>query len=772
LKDGAFRRRPEGSLRGKEGFRSGSGEIRLLEMAAEEVEDQEVGLLDPRGLLGGNGHPEVRGFRAGPPAPAGQDRGEEAALPRLLEGTQDVRGSSRGRDADAEIAGPAERADLAGEDLLVTRVVGDRRQRGDLMTEGDRGERAPILVLEPAYEFAGRMGRIAGRPPVSAEKEPPPGSKTFLRAAAEFPHGRQALGEQALFRRDALPDLVLEPKVLHARIKAAAGRGRNSDRSSDGKPRGKARRTERPAPPAKDLRTGLVRILALLLLPPFLVPGSLSAQDFYETLARRVALIARCRWPWPPIRGLCWAARPEDADPDSLALSVGGILYDRGLDVPIPMPEGLRARLPLDGFRPEGAGKGTLQGTVPLGNLESPVVLEGFRNGTASRRIRLRLSNPSDLLFPGEAHDAKARRALLWRVLAPPFRRGSALLAKDPGPGLRGREHWKDRRTPRKAPPPRSFRTRDLAGLPLLGFLVRTKEGWKETRLQKRGYPGRLDKELRKEAAAFEALLAAFLDGLRWPLPVAEGMRPVFLPDDLLDRHGMGEHPGLDLGGLYLDGRNRPHVLRDGVPLRPPHVRARPWRRPRDDGEAWVVECRRGPHLLRVLMALYHLRDENPPRLDEGPIHDSTGSWFRASDPWRRMQGVPKGPHLHLEILGLFPTSREMEACFLADPVPRRLLQAAERNTPAVPPSAFRPVPGRRNLSASVVPDPGLSYRLARVALERLRNLSGSGIPRRPDWFRDLRSRPSDRGGPLPPPPMLRLLEARIGRLEALLEAR
>ena len=104
-----------------------------------------------------------------PPSPAGDADGERAALVRLLEPAHDVGARPRGRQPDGHVTGPAQRLELAGEDVVERAVVGDRGEQRAVGGQGEGGEAGPVDQVA-ADELGGEVLAL-GRAAAVAEPE-------------------------------------------------------------------------------------------------------------------------------------------------------------------------------------------------------------------------------------------------------------------------------------------------------------------------------------------------------------------------------------------------------------------------------------------------------------------------------------------------------------------------------------------------------------------------------------------------------------------------
>ncbi|HHI80474.1 MAG TPA: hypothetical protein ENK02_10890 [Planctomycetes bacterium] len=334
--------------------------------------------------------------------------------------------------------------------------------------------------------------------------------------------------------------------------------------------------------------------------------------------------------------------------------------------------------------------------------------------------LELRLSAGRTSLFPPAQIERWRLRGETWiqDLLLPHLVRQSAELAPDPGPGRRGLAGL-----PQRAESPRPWKrfvSRAAQGLPAFGFFERTEKGiWVPARLERLGFPetcSRLSvrkhqalpwnqKELDQQWNAYEHLLQDFLDRLRWPLPkLPRSWKRRMLPDDGVDRGGIEDHEALDLGALVQREDGRFGVWPEGVPVSSPLSGAEAIPAPREDGRGFALRLQRGRFKLLSLVFLYHLAPKGPPRLEGFSPREPLLGWERR-DPAARLAGLPKGNHVHLELLGPFKGKEGLFRLFLAHRVKRSLLAAPSsgpRLSPFLLPKSLPPAPwikGRRLLA-------------------------------------------------------------------------
>ncbi len=486
----------------------------------------------------------------------------------------------------------------------------------------------------------------------------------------------------------------------------------------------------------------MTRLFALLAALPFCLAslgahpqepddGSRSLQKGLRETQIEIWLreiVERVQWPLRPEADLVALTRPSDVDAQGRKLVLGPWLWHRTWEFPLPMQLPRRLRSPFRGARiaEDGQGHLKLQGATSQEQLrwqfrllrrEDATPLWPGRPKPAAQLVLQMDTLP--LLLP----DPVKRRRFLREVLLPAFRQASAARAPDPGAGRRGRKALTSGST--KAPAARRpFHSRDLKGLPLLGFLKEDAEGRvAASRLQAAGFPVR---GIEDEQTIRRVLLGRFLTDLRWPLPdPPEGpaARRLF-PDDDWNRGGLEDHRALDLGSLSpIDGH--PRIWPVGTAVAAPALQAHPYPIARKDGRAWIYEIRQGRYRLRLLLALYHLVErEGSPVLAPPPE-----GGFQRSDPWAVLQGRPKGPHTHCEILGLAGENTRQEAFFVRHLLSQALLRApsaiaALGQPQSLLPSQPDPLSGAlADLAASLPILPGLdSFELlGKVRMDRAR---------------------------------------------------
>ena len=104
-------------------------------------------LLDHGRVVAGRDQEMVACDTHARPFDAGKADGDEAVLVGDPQRRQNVRGTSRGRQREQQVAATAEACDLAGKDLFEPVIVGDRRQRRGIGGQRDRGISRPILLV-------------------------------------------------------------------------------------------------------------------------------------------------------------------------------------------------------------------------------------------------------------------------------------------------------------------------------------------------------------------------------------------------------------------------------------------------------------------------------------------------------------------------------------------------------------------------------------------------------------------------------------------------
>ncbi|GEM_PF-4694715 len=281
-------------------------------------------------------------------------------------------------------------------------------------------------------------------------------------------------------------------------------------------------------------------------------------------------------------------------------------------------------------------------------------------------------------------------------LLLPHLVQRSAALAPDPGPKKRGLEGLAQRGSKQEMGQVhlRPFLTRKVQNLPPFGFFEKKANGaWVQARLETWGFPLEfqstqqkkapwtskpLEKQklLEKQWKGYEQLLQKLLNHLRWPLPkLPPGWKRIMLPDDGPDRGGLEEHEALDLGALSLHKDGRLGVWPEGTPVFPPFSEGKKIPAPRQDGRGYGLQLTQGKYRLKVLAFLYHLAPNGKPRLEGFSTRAPLLGWERR-DPSARLAGLPKGNHVHLELLGPFRGREDLLKLFLAHRLKRSLLNS------------------------------------------------------------------------------------------------
>ena len=96
-------------------------------------------------------------------------RPNQLHLKHLLKGQDDIGAAAGGGDAERDIAGLAERLDLAGEQMLEPEIVSDRRQSRGVCGQGDCREGRTVLLV-PHREFGREVLRVGGAAAVAEEE--------------------------------------------------------------------------------------------------------------------------------------------------------------------------------------------------------------------------------------------------------------------------------------------------------------------------------------------------------------------------------------------------------------------------------------------------------------------------------------------------------------------------------------------------------------------------------------------------------------------------
>ncbi|MFQ5504698.1 MAG: hypothetical protein ACE5F1_07880 [Planctomycetota bacterium] len=462
--------------------------------------------------------------------------------------------------------------------------------------------------------------------------------------------------------------------------------------------------------------------ICLLALSPLVQdsPPTGAARLLREPLRE---LIARARWPFPAAPDTVALFSAADVELAPPRLHLGGKLYQVGIDCMLHLPAGTPVELPFDGMEALGArryrlelGTATLElelsglaaarrclapsvpgtfGRSPFDRGEgAPAWLEccekelrdlGYRSGP-ELRIEFR---GLERLFDKEPSPRQIFD-LIWNLLIPEFRARSARWTEDPGPGLRGREALLRRiqAAKEKRPGRARFHSDELAGLPPLGFLVRGQNGsFEASRLQRCGFDGQ---RFPRESAVHRLLLEKLLNGLVWPLPEpGKGAERVLRPDDGWQRSGLvASHRAIDLGSMVLLEAGTAGYWPAGTPVCAPHALADPIEIERKDGRAFLVELTQAPYLLRLLFVLYHLEERNG-AMRLAAFASGTPHGWRSSEPLFRLLGLPKGNHVHIELVGLYPGAPAEQALFFALDLRTAFMRAPSGVTQAAAPRAF-----------------------------------------------------------------------------------
>src|SRR5437764_8282801 len=117
------------------------GEHFALDEAADDVADDDMAFLDLRRLAGGHAQAMIAERRHLAARVAGEADRDDVARAAGGERGEHVRRAPRGRKGDEDVAGPAERLELAREHPVETVVVADRRQGRGVGRQRDGGKR-------------------------------------------------------------------------------------------------------------------------------------------------------------------------------------------------------------------------------------------------------------------------------------------------------------------------------------------------------------------------------------------------------------------------------------------------------------------------------------------------------------------------------------------------------------------------------------------------------------------------------------------------------
>ncbi|MEZ5989772.1 MAG: hypothetical protein R3F30_11745 [Planctomycetota bacterium] len=402
------------------------------------------------------------------------------------------------------------------------------------------------------------------------------------------------------------------------------------------------------------------------------------------------ALVARARWPFACEDEVVAFFEAGDVHPGSSSVRLGSRLWHRGYELPLYLEPGMEVGLPFEGLQPRddwtfdlplGPGAPTLVVRLAGYAVEAGGPRRLLPTGAWRERAGARGDPPREdrawallegdpvprgphLLVSLEGLDEllpdHERGRFLCEVLLPAFARASAARAPDPGAGRRGRAGFDIRRDDPDGIGRAPWHSSQSEGLPPLGLLVEDERGdLVPSALQQSGFD---EVKHPQEAAVHRALLDRLCAALRWPLPDLRGGADdrCVLPDDAWDRAGLEEHKALDLGTSWLPGVTLPPGVEVTAPLAGAEVTLEPFTLPRRDGRAWLATIRQGRYRLCTLWALFHLEADEPPRLAAPPA-----GGFHRSAPVTLYRGRNKGPHVHLEPVGLFPGAPEREAFYV-----------------------------------------------------------------------------------------------------------
>jgi len=162
------------------------------------VHDPGVDFLDAGSLIVGDDPFEIGAAFEFAAIAAEESDGEDFFSFGGFLGGEEVGGFAAGGEEDEKVLGSAEGLKLAGEDLLVAKVVGDAGESGGVGGEADGGERSAVAFVA-AEEFLGHVhgiggaAAIAGGDDFSASAE---GGDDFFSHLGDEGHGFFARFEQ------------------------------------------------------------------------------------------------------------------------------------------------------------------------------------------------------------------------------------------------------------------------------------------------------------------------------------------------------------------------------------------------------------------------------------------------------------------------------------------------------------------------------------------------------------------------------------------------
>jgi hypothetical protein len=190
---------------------AGGLEVEALDQQAEDVLEGEMGLLNVHGDRGRNDDVVIADLAHLAAAVAGEPDGSDAGFAGLFESVEDVRRVAGGGDAQEDIAGLAERFDLAREDLVEAEVVGAGGENGGVGGEGD-GAQGGAVVGEADDELGDEMLGVRGGASVAGDEELAAG---LHGAGGEFGDGDEGVGDcfvgkNGLHGGDGLSELLLD----------------------------------------------------------------------------------------------------------------------------------------------------------------------------------------------------------------------------------------------------------------------------------------------------------------------------------------------------------------------------------------------------------------------------------------------------------------------------------------------------------------------------------------------------------------------------------
>lgn len=148
----------------------------LFDPIAEHMAGQDVGLLNARGIAGGDGEEVIGEGGKLATACTGKGHRDKALGAGCLQRGDYVGAVTGSRDAHQQVAGETQRLDLAGKYGLEAAVVGDSGEDGGIGSQSHRRQPA-ALAAKAADDFRGQVLGVGGAATIAAPEDFAPGAQ-------------------------------------------------------------------------------------------------------------------------------------------------------------------------------------------------------------------------------------------------------------------------------------------------------------------------------------------------------------------------------------------------------------------------------------------------------------------------------------------------------------------------------------------------------------------------------------------------------------------